>query len=823
MNETTNDLSGDSRIGHYRVISKIGAGGMGEVYLAEDTRLRRKIALKILPQTVASDADRLRRFEQEAFAASALNHPNILTIHEFGAENGVHFLASEFVEGETLRERLNRDGLSLKEAVDIAEQIAFALSAAHSAGIVHRDIKPENIMLREDRLVKVLDFGLAKLTEKRETSPDAEAETRALVQTNPGVIMGTAGYMSPEQARGKDTDARTDIFSLGAVLYEMLANRLPFAGETISDVIAAILKSEPVPPTRFNSEISAELERIVLKSLAKDREERYQTAKDLLVDLRRLKKQMEFSAEIERTKPPSVSAETAPENATQILAARPTSSAEYAVSEVKKHKLGFAVASVILLLAIGGIGVWYFGNRSANTKQIESIAVMPFVNESGNADTEYLSDGMTETLIGSLSQLPNLNVKARTSVFRYKGKEIDPKLVGQELTVQAILTGRVVQRGQDLTLYVELIDAATENVLWKADYNRQMVNLVSLQSEIARDVSQKLKTKLSGADEQKLAKNYTANTEAYQLYLQGRFFVNKRSPQDLQKGIAHFNQAITVDPNYALAFAGLADAYALLPNYQAAPPREIMPKAREAALKALSLDAELAEAHAALGYVLVQYDYNFAEGEREYRRAIELNSNYATAHQWLGELFVTQGRSEEGFAEYRRALEIEPFSLPVNWSYGINLYNARRYTDAIAQMKKTLELDNSFQRGRFGLAVAYEASGNYTEAAEAFAKSQELLGNNQNAAAIREQFARNGWQGVLRARIEGREVNNLPPYQLAGVYAQMGEKDKAFAELNKAYENRVFQMILLKVDWRFDSLRDDPRFQELLRKVGFPQ
>ncbi|MCA1622912.1 MAG: protein kinase [Acidobacteria bacterium] len=710
-----------------------------------------------------------------------------------------------------------------KEALDLAEQITFALSAAHAAGIVHRDIKPENIMLREDRLVKVLDFGLAKLTEKREVSLDTEAETRALVKTNPGVVMGTVSYMSPEQARGKDTDARTDIFSLGCVLYEMLTQRLPFSGETINDMIAAILKSEPLSPTNFNSEIPAELERIVLKSLAKDREERYQTAKDLSVDLRRLKRQMELGAEIERTKPPYKSAENATENATRILSARPTSSAEYVVSEARKHKLGFVVAAVILLLAIGGLGVWYFGNRPLNTKQIESIAVMPFINESGNADTEYLSDGMTETLIGSLSQLPNLNVKARSSVFRYKGKDADVKTIGKELNVQAILNGRVTQRSDQLTLSLELVDAQTENVIWSERYNRKQADLVSLQSEIARDVSSKLKTKLSGADEQRLAKNYTANAESYQLYLQGRFFWNKRTVKDIRKSIEYFQQAVALDPNYTLAYTGLADAHTVLPTYGGAPSREVLPKAREAALKALSLDDQLAESHISLGMILNYYDYDFAGAEREFRRAIELNPNSAAAHQFYGNLQIHLGRFEEAYSELSRALEIEPLSPLINRFYGLALLYDRRYDESATQLKKTLELDAGFVPAYDTLANVYRAQGKHADSVEAFAKAEEALGNHEAAVLMREIFAKGGWQKFLRAMIDQPQLNyRKSRYIVATYHAELGEKDKAFAELNKSYEEREFFMIVLKVDPRFDHLRDDPRLQELLRKVGFP-
>lgn len=538
------ELKAEQKIGRYKILSLLGKGGMGEVYLAEDTSLRRLVALKILPADFTANSDRLARFEREAFAASSLNHPNILTIYEIGAEDGHHFIATEFIDGESLRQHMKDQRLELREVLEISIQVASALAAAHAARIVHRDIKPENIMLRRDALIKVLDFGLAKLSEKRETNFDTEAETKMLVNTAPGVVMGTPGYMSPEQARGNETDARTDIWSLGVVLYEMLAGRLPFAGETASDAIAAILKTEPAPVQNFNQAIPAELEQIVTKTLAKDREERYQTAKDLLVDLKRLKRQIEIQTEIVRAVPSKKPSAAQIENATQILAAHPTSSAEYIASEIKQHKRNSIVALSVLLLAVIGFGYWFFVHRLSNRTPIESIAVLPFVNASSNSDIEYLSDGMTESLISSLSQLPKLSVKARSSVFRYKGKDVSPQTVGNELSVQAVLLGRVIQRGDLLTLSLELVDARTENVIWSEQYNRKQTDLVALQSEIARDVSNKLKQKLTGEEEQKLAKNYTANPEAYQLYLKGRFYWNQRTETGLKKGIEYFQQAI---------------------------------------------------------------------------------------------------------------------------------------------------------------------------------------------------------------------------------------------------------------------------------------
>ena len=523
MNKT---LSANTTLSHYRIVSKIGAGGMGEVYLAEDTQLERLVALKVLLAEIADDEDRVRRFVQEAKAASALNHPNILTVHEIGHFENLRFIATELIKGQTLRDRLRGEPLSLRKTLDIALQVAAALNAAHQAGIVHRDIKPENIMLRDDGLVKVLDFGLAKLTEMKSEPASPEDVTRVHIKTSPGLVMGTAAYMSPEQARGKEIDSRSDIWSLGAVIYEMLTRRIPFAGETTSDSVAAILTTDPAP---LDANTPLELQRIVKKTLQRKADERYQTIKDLQVDINTLKRELEFSEELERSQIPgsgksaNVSVSHLSEHATannraaisaQNSLPQQTSSAEYLVSQISGHKRGVA-AGLIILLATIGLTFWLFSDRKAPAKQIESIAVMPFVNESGNADVEYLSDGMTETLISSLSQLPNLNVKARSSVFRYKGKEIDLQRIAQELKVQAILTGRVAQRGDQLMLSLELVDTRTENAIWSEQYNRKQTDLVSLQSEIARDVSSKLRVKLSGADQHKVAKTYTANPEAY--------------------------------------------------------------------------------------------------------------------------------------------------------------------------------------------------------------------------------------------------------------------------------------------------------------------
>jgi TolB-like protein/Tfp pilus assembly protein PilF len=506
---------------------------------------------------------------------------------------------------------------------------------------------------------------------------------------------------------------------------------------------------------------------------------------------------------------------------TTVLDRPQTISRTRELSRPKRTKaLAFTVA-VFFTAAIVFSAYFYFSGK--NTAAIQSIAVLPFVNESGNADVEYLSDGMTESLISSLSQIPKLNVKARSSVFRYKGKDTNVQTIGKELNVEAILNGRVVQHGQDLILYVELVDAATENVLWKQTYNKTMTNLVALQNNIARDVADKLKVKLTGADEQKLTKKYTENPEAYQLYLKGRFYWNKRTPQDIQKSIEYFDQAITLDPNYALAHTGLADAYALLPVYSNLPAGESLPKAREAALKALSLDDRLAEAHTALGDVLNYYDYDFAGAEREYKRAIELNPNYATAHQWYGELLTHLGRHEESLAEMRRALQIDPLSLIINRAYGESYLFARRYDEAIAQLRKTIELEPNFATAHDTLGSAYQIKGDYADGVAEFVKARELYGKPEIAALARESFARGGYQEFLRAMTGERRPADLQSHFVAKYLVMLGEKDKALAELNRSFEKREYYLVYLNVDPRFDLLRDDPRFAALVRRVGLPQ
>jgi serine/threonine-protein kinase len=779
-----------------------------------------------------------------------LNHPNILTIYEFGAENSVHFLATEFVEGETLRERLNNDGVSLKEAVEIAEQIAAALAAAHSAGIVHRDIKPENIMLREDRLVKVLDFGLAKLTEKREASLDTEAETRALVRTNPGVLMGTVSYMSPEQARGKDTDARTDVWSLGCVLYEMVTGKPPFAGETTSDIIASILKSKPPLLSHYVSDVPHDLEKIFGKALRKNADERYQNAKDLQIDLKHLRQELEFEAKLARStalnKNRLHTNDKSGEQQTQILetekatdatkaistkgeiADSPVSSAEYIISEIKQHKRGFIAVLSILLIAAIGLGYWFYGNRSASNyaKEINSIAVLPFQNVSGDPHVEYLSDGIAESLINGLTQLQQLKVIARSTAFRFKGKDFDLQTIGRELNVRAVLTGRVRQMGDRLNIQVDLADASTGAQLWGAEYERKLSDVVNVEQEIAREVIEKLRLKLSGEQRQQLTKRDTANPEAYQLYLRGRFYWNKRTAENLKKAIEQFKAAADKDPNYALPYVGLADSYALLEQYTGTPPSETLPQAKAYAELALQIDDSLAEAHTSLGFV----NYNlwqWAEAEKEFERAIELNRNYPTARHWYYVYLRDMGRFDEALVEIKRAQELDPLSLVINVSLTRAYLLKGDVNSCIEQTKKLIELYPNYAPNHGYLGLAYIKQGRHTEALAEMQKAVELERSSTSLSLLGYANAISGKYleaNAIIMELEGRYAKReVLGQDLAAVYAALGKNDQAFAWLEKDFQVRSGELSSITCLPTFDSLRNDPRYADLLRRMNLPQ
>jgi len=842
------DLSSGTPLLHYRIISKIGAGGMGEVYLAEDEKLARKVALKVLPAAVAANADRMRRFVQEAKAAAALNHPNVAHIYEIGEADGISFIAMEFIDGQTMTQMLRGD-IDLARSIRCMQHVAEGLAKAHAAGIVHRDLKPDNIMITRDGHVKILDFGLAKLlTASNDVSSYGEDSSRVATvilphHSTPGTILGTAGYMSPEQAQGKidHIDHRSDIFSFGCILFEAVAGRRAFEGADAIDTLNKIIR-EPTPQvSNINPSTPPDLQRIIRRCLAKDPEERFQSIKDVAIELKEVRRELADGREIDLTVPPlSIDSSTMSEQpATSLSSVPPTisgtsstniSSAEYIVGEIKRHKPVAVVLALAALISVG-LGIWYFAYRQSKTSQIDSIAVMPFVNASGNPDIEYLSDGVTESLINSLSQLSNLSVKARSSVFRYKGKDIEPQKIASELKVQAVLGGRVTERGDDLTISLDLVDGTTGDQIWGQQYTRKAGDLAALQSEITRDVSQKIRAKLTGAEEDRVVKDQTQNSEAYQLYLQGTYNWNKRTLPSTNKAIEFFQQAIDQDPNYALAYIGLAESYFLSDK----PIQERYQKVNAAASKALEIDPGLGEAHLILAAYKDGYEQDFAGAEAEYKRAIELNPNYATSYHWYAELLTETGRFDDALPLWKKALELDPYSLAIGTDYALEyLFYSRKYDESVDYLKRLIEMDPSYVRTHTYLSRVYYTMGRYEDAINEREKALLLEGNDPGQLAkekqelieaIRKSGAKGYQAKILEYTLQGvrSKVNNSPEMALAHIYSELGQRDDALKQLAKAYEDREGDFTFLKVSPEWDKLRDDPRFGEMIAKLNLPQ